>query len=730
MAGLDHKEPRVHFSSTLFVRNLPYSTTDEVLQTVFSPYGKLRRAFVVKNKGESQCRGFGYVTYFKKDDAAKAKSHVKVISSRPVHMMFARHKEKEGEEEEEGEEQSNDDEEDDDNVFKSDSNVYDIGRTILITQLSDDTTNKQLRVRCRKIGNIESLEYPVPGKDELTASVTFKTHKEAKKALDTLQSRTLNGKTIKVDLLSKVIKRVNRKSLKKSRLIVRNISFKTTEDDLNELFSAHCPVISTQVVRNEKNKSLGYGFVQLESFVDAHKALKNLNETEFKGRKIRVDWVLPREKYQSQKEAKNEEEVKMETEETQQKEDEEEQEEEGTESLDEEEGDREEEEEEEEESMDEDVPVPKHVNDVKEGKTLFIRNVPYDVDKEDLASVFRQFGSIRYCRPVLDANTQKCKGSAFIQYKTIDSISTCIEAAKSDEGLWIGQDKLMVDMAVSKEELSHMKKAAKQQQLVEKDSRNLYLLEEGYIDPLSEAGQEMSKIDTRKRMKSLQERKVKLKNPHYFISKTRLSVRNLPASTTEKSLKSLILQHSDRQAIVKQVKLMRSKEQFLSDGLGRPVGFGFVEFKDHHSALTALRNLNNNPDIHGPDKRPIVEFALEDSRALKLMRKRQDKQKQKHYETDLTRGLTSDPSMKEHTNKRVEWQLKWKERRLRRKEAKKNKKEPVKSMREKKQLLKQTAWQEKMKKDRQDTQDKKRALVKREPESNRVLKYKKLLLKA
>ena len=37
----------------------------------------------------------------------------------------------------------------------------------------------------------------------------------------------------------------------------------------------------------------------------------------------------------------------------------------------------------------------------------------------------------------------------------------------------------MVDKAVSKEELSHMKKAAKQQQLVEKDSRNLYLLEEG-----------------------------------------------------------------------------------------------------------------------------------------------------------------------------------------------------------------------------------------------------------
>ena len=31
------------------------------------------------------------------------------------------------------------------------------------------------------------------GKDELTASVTFKTHKEARAALEKLQSKTLNG---------------------------------------------------------------------------------------------------------------------------------------------------------------------------------------------------------------------------------------------------------------------------------------------------------------------------------------------------------------------------------------------------------------------------------------------------------------------------------------------------------------------------------------------------------
>ena len=126
----------------------------------------------------------------------------------------------------------------------------------------------------------------------------------------------------------------------------------------------------------------------------------------------------------------------------------------------------------------------------------YYRNVPYDVDDDELSSVFRQFGTVRYCRPVLDPVTNRCKGSAFVQYRTIESVTACIEAAKSEEvrrererrflhfifflkGLWVGQDKLMIDVAVSKEELSHMKKAAKQQELVEKDSRNLYLLEEG-----------------------------------------------------------------------------------------------------------------------------------------------------------------------------------------------------------------------------------------------------------
>ena len=42
-------------------------------------------------------------------------------------------------------------------------------------------------------------------------------------------------------------------------------------------------------------------------------------------------------------------------------------------------------------------------------------------------------------------------------------------------------------------------------------------------------------------------------------------------------------------------------------GVGKSLGYGFVSFKEHQHALTALRNTNNNPEIFG-DKR--VNYLL------------------------------------------------------------------------------------------------------------------------
>lgn len=51
-----------------------------------------------------------------------------------------------------------------------------------------------------------------------------------------------------------------------------------------------------------------------------------------------------------------------------------------------------------------------------------------------------------------------------------------------------------------------------------------------------------------------------------------------------------------------QVKILRSTERVDSKGVGRSMGYGFVEFSDHDSALLALRATNNNPTIFGKMK--------------------------------------------------------------------------------------------------------------------------------
>lgn len=38
---------------TLFVRNLPYSTTDDQLSSVFAEYGGVKTCFTVKEKGHT-----------------------------------------------------------------------------------------------------------------------------------------------------------------------------------------------------------------------------------------------------------------------------------------------------------------------------------------------------------------------------------------------------------------------------------------------------------------------------------------------------------------------------------------------------------------------------------------------------------------------------------------------------------------------------------------------------
>ena len=51
-----------------------------------------------------------------------------------------------------------------------------------------------------------------------------------------------------------------------------------------------------------------------------------------------------------------------------------------------------------------------------------------------------------------------------------------------------------------------------------------------------------------------------------------------------------------------QVKIMRSKDRINSQGIGRSMGYGFVEFTTHEAALSVVRTVSNNPSVFGPNR--------------------------------------------------------------------------------------------------------------------------------
>jgi nucleolar protein 4 len=289
----------------------------------------------------------------------------------------------------------------------------------------------------------------------------FENLKKDKAADDNIESvennnveRKSTSKFSKKNEISKAeLRKLNkiRKRKKRSRIIIRNLPFTVREESINEHFKKYGNIEEITILKKPDGTSTGCCFLQFDRVQSAAQTIHYENAKTFEGRTIIIDWAMPKDKFEKSNENincsteedgngevliknENENEIKI-KEENISDEDE---------FKDEINSDQEKDDDSSSDKLsnnnsDDDIqsvddkkdinleldvksPIsnPRRIsNDVNEGKTVFIKNVPFSATNEDLKTCMLQFGPVYYALICIDQLTEHSKGTAFVKFRVI-----------------------------------------------------------------------------------------------------------------------------------------------------------------------------------------------------------------------------------------------------------------------------------------------------------------------
>ncbi|KAI0195891.1 hypothetical protein F4808DRAFT_440240 [Astrocystis sublimbata] len=619
------KKPRVDNKASLFVRGLAPATTSETLTDFFSQHFPVKHATVVLDPQSKTSRGFGFVTFTDTDDtqAAKEQLNGRKIDGRSIALDIAESRHRQP-----GQRA------DDAATKKADRReaLAEARKTpkLIIRNLPWSIKHSdQLAALFRSYGIVKFADIPQSkGKLSGFGFVTMRGRKNAEAALEGVNGRIVDGRTVSVDWA--VSKDDWKKHEGKDDEDAKEDESDADEDDED----ASAEDGNDKDEEEEKDPADDEEDEDLRNFMKERMA--NLEDED-------SDAEEDEEKGQSDEEDEDEDEDDAE----------------GGASV--------------------SKPKPQHTTD--NSTTLFIRNLPFTTTDANLKSHFEQFGRIRYARVVHDKATDRPAGTGFVCFANDEEFKACLKGAPKPQSVLPTNKKsilqnetadeagkytidgrlLQVMQAVGKDDASRLAAAREDgnKGTHDKDKRRLYLLSEGAIPRDSAMFQMLAAGEVKIRDQSVAQRKKLIQgNPSLHVSMNRLAVRNIPREIDSKALKALAREAvvgfasdvkaglrqplskeenargglEDKEAerrrkekgrgIVKQTKIMFENKEGSKvnerDGAGKSRGYGFIEYTSHRWALMGLRWLNGHAvkGDNGKDMRLIVEFAIENAQVV------------------------------------------------------------------------------------------------------------------
>ena len=647
------KRARLETNKSLFIRSLPASATSESLTEFFSQHYPVKHATVVLDPKTKTSRGYGFVSFADPEDALEAKEKLNnhLLDGRRLRLDIAQPRHRDGtktnsavasklvEEKRKREEAL--------------AEARKAPKLIIRNLPWSIKKPEQLSALFQGFGKVKFSDLPNhKGKLSGFGFVTLRGRKNAEKALEAINGRVVDGRTLAVDW-----------AVDKQTWDQQN---RDSEDEEEAPVKAEKKPKSKKAEKaSEKDED-----DDMEGLTQEDKDLVNF----FKSQGENLESESESEASDDEKEDEEEDEGGGEDDSDDGGADL------GSDDFSELEEDGEEEEE---------KPAPRVTNN---DTTVFIRNLPYTVTDESLKAHFARFGAVRYARIVKDRATDRPAGTGFVCFFNEEEFKACLKGAPrhapapktskqsilQDEAADLSGNYtlegriLQVTPAVNKEEAARLAtEALGGRSDKEKDKRRLFLLSEGNILSSSPMYQKLSATEIQMREASAKQRKKMIQtNPSLHLSLTRLAIRNIPRTMTSKDLKALA-----REAIVgfaKDVKEGRrqplSKEENTRGGLqdkeaerrrkekkkgvvsqakivfesnegskipeeagvGRSRGYGFIEYSSHRWALMGLRYLNGHAlkNEAGKHQRLIVEFAIENANVVQRRQQQVERNKQ------------------------------------------------------------------------------------------------------